>query len=354
MKTKSKKILWAAVSLLIVALLACSVLFVKYVNEPAPPIPEASAPAVDENGNELDGDKVHPLPKAMTFTRTTKDEGVKISATVKPETTQNKKLNWSLSFVNPSSEWATGKTVTDYVTVTPSDTIIDATSTATLKCLQDFGEQIKLTVTSEQNPEAKAECTIDFKQKFLGYSLRMYIDEQEGGKDKNYYYFFGSEYATEENKISNKIMPSATEFISGEFESNCELSNTYTVAAVAGVDYKSFDLIEFKPTEEFKTMVQGIGLNPDDLHNGTLIAEWDDSPETFFDREWFELLVGSDKLKLNKLIQGIMDYTGAAYNLIFTNSGEAVATFEVEFDPQNLLSAITVEEIELDNSNIVF
>ena len=130
MKTKSKKILWAAVSLLIVALLACTVLLVQYINKPTQ-VPEASAPAVDENGNELDGDTVHKMPKAMLFTRAA-EEGVTVNATVKPETATNKQVDWAVSFVNPESEWATGKTVTDYVTVTPT---ADGSTTATVKCL---------------------------------------------------------------------------------------------------------------------------------------------------------------------------------------------------------------------------
>ena len=40
-------------------------------------------------------------------------------ATVTPSNAYNKALEWSVSFVDPSSSWANGKKVTDYVTVTP-------------------------------------------------------------------------------------------------------------------------------------------------------------------------------------------------------------------------------------------
>lgn len=67
-----------------------------------------------------------------------------LTATVLPEKASNKAVDWAVSFVNPSSAWATGKTVTDYVTVTPT---ADGALTANVECLQAFGEQIKVTVT---------------------------------------------------------------------------------------------------------------------------------------------------------------------------------------------------------------
>lgn len=57
---------------------------------------------------------------------------------------------------NPSSEWATDKTVTDYVSVSPSGL------TCTVTCHQAFGEQIKITVTSNDNPEATDSCVVDY------------------------------------------------------------------------------------------------------------------------------------------------------------------------------------------------
>ena len=74
-------------------------------------------------------------------------------------------VDWSVSFVDASSAWATGKTVTDYITVTPQS---DGSTTATVQCLKDFGAQIKVTVTSRENAGAKAECTVDFAKRLTG------------------------------------------------------------------------------------------------------------------------------------------------------------------------------------------
>ena len=91
-----------------------------------------------------------------------------LTATVLPADTTNKKVDWSIAFKNASSTWASGKTVTDYVTVTPS---ADGALTAVVACLQPFGEQIKVTVTSQDNAEAKAEVSVDYVKRLTGAGL---------------------------------------------------------------------------------------------------------------------------------------------------------------------------------------
>ena len=93
-----------------------------------------------------------------------------LTATVLPEEASNKAVDWAVSFVNPSSAWATGKTVTDYVTVTPT---ADGALTANVECLQAFGEQIKVTVTSRNNAEATATCLVDYAERVAGYTLTL-------------------------------------------------------------------------------------------------------------------------------------------------------------------------------------
>ena len=93
-----------------------------------------------------------------------------LTATVLPEKASNKAVDWAVSFVNPSSAWATGKTVTDYVTVTPT---ADGALTANVECLQAFGEQIKVTVTSRNNAEATATCLVDYAERVAGYTLTL-------------------------------------------------------------------------------------------------------------------------------------------------------------------------------------
>lgn len=130
------------------------------------------APVIGENGEELPSGEAIPMPKAMSFRsaaaldgRNAEYDSVTLTATVTPSNADNKKVDWTIAFANPASEWASGKTVTDYVTVTPES---DGSLTATVQCLQDFGEQIIITVTSRDNSNAKATCTVDFYKRVIG------------------------------------------------------------------------------------------------------------------------------------------------------------------------------------------
>lgn len=175
--TKSKKILWTIVSFLLVALLACSVLLIEHINKPAQ-VPEASAPAVDENGNELENGKVHDLPKGLAFRSATslangEYDAVTVKATVKPDNATYKEVDWAIAWDQEeidkqediwNSWWQGDEQITDYVTVTPTT---DGSTTATVKCLQPFGVPAIITVTSRNNSNAKATCRVDFVKRIV-------------------------------------------------------------------------------------------------------------------------------------------------------------------------------------------
>lgn len=188
MKTKSKKAIAAVIGILVAALLACSVLLVQYVKEDlAPQVPEASAPA--ENGGMLIGEgegagvsllseKIEKADYEAYGVSPLAESAYTLTATVEPANAPDKAVDWSVAFVNPSSEWATGKTVTDYVTVTPTS---DGALTATVQNLKAFGEQIKVTVTHRENENATASCTVDYTKKFISCDvvLKDLVTEEE-------------------------------------------------------------------------------------------------------------------------------------------------------------------------------
>ena len=93
----------------------------------------------------------------------TAESAMTLTATITPANATNKKVDWSVAWVNASSTWATGKTVTDYVTVT---TATDGALTATVSCLKAFGEQITVKVASRENATKAASCTVDYVKKF--------------------------------------------------------------------------------------------------------------------------------------------------------------------------------------------
>lgn len=91
-----------------------------------------------------------------------------ITATVTPADITNQGIDWSIAWANPNSAWASGKEVTDYVTVEPT---ASSAKTATVSCLQPFATQIVITATSQDNPNATATCSVDYAQKVTAVEL---------------------------------------------------------------------------------------------------------------------------------------------------------------------------------------
>ena len=142
---------------------------------------------------------------------------VELTATVLPYGV-SQDVAWSVEFVNPSSTWATDKTVTDYITITPKT---EKSNVATLTCKYPFGEQIKIVCSALENETIKAECTVDITKRIKSVSasfgdiplnfggitdvtveLYRYADYEPGGKYTStieyYPYTLGADFSTRE------------------------------------------------------------------------------------------------------------------------------------------------------------
>ena len=120
------------------------------------------------NGIRLTSAKLPTSAYAVNGVSPYADTAYILTATITPSDATNTALDWSVAFVDPESEWATGKTVTDYVTVTPT---ADGASTAAVECKQAFGEQIVVTCKARSNAAVSASCSVDYTQKLLGSEL---------------------------------------------------------------------------------------------------------------------------------------------------------------------------------------
>ena len=92
-----------------------------------------------------------------------------VTATIQPATALQR-ANWSVAWKNGSSAWATGKTVTDYVTITPAE---EGALTATLASVKPFSEQVILRVSAAGNADKTATCTVDYQQRLNVNSLKL-------------------------------------------------------------------------------------------------------------------------------------------------------------------------------------
>lgn len=86
------------------------------------------------------------------------------------ESADDKYINWSVRWKDAQNAWAKGKTVTEYVTVTPTQA---GALTATVKVLKDFGAQIEVVAMSRDNSSRSATCVFDYVQKITGITFNM-------------------------------------------------------------------------------------------------------------------------------------------------------------------------------------
>ena len=177
------------------------------------PDDETPGGVVDGDGNVMDPEAVNVMPAAMAFTSDKAGNTVKITATITPENATNQGVIWSVAWKNPSSSWASGKTVTDYVTVTPDMSIGgEYSKIATVTCVKAFSEQVIVTATAAGNTSVKKTCTADYEKRVLG--IQSSTQSYEGITSDGSYELFG-EYREYLKPTSGKIEDSW-------IESSCE------------------------------------------------------------------------------------------------------------------------------------
>ena len=122
---------------------------------------------------------------------------VQITAAIEPALAAEAGVDWSIRFKDPSSSWASGKTVTDYVELTPDS---DGALQATVGCIKSFGEQIIVTATSRYSAASFASCTIDYEKRIEDYEIMLYFDDdliesfmQSDGPSEGSQYFKGED-----------------------------------------------------------------------------------------------------------------------------------------------------------------
>ena len=294
----------------------------------------------DNEGNKMNDGVFHNLPIAMLVSQTpTKTEtsddmktSVNVVATITPDDAANKAVDWTVAFVNASSNWASGKTATDYITAEPTT---DGALTATVTCKAAFGEQIKITVTSRDNSDASASCTVDYKQQFTGYIVKL---SQEG-----------------KNPVTNTDTKRG--MLYADFETDSPLS--VQCAARKSLVY-TVALDDSEITMPTKLQVS----------YGTQIAKkMNEIKEN--SGEPFEIDIDGDTFSLNNLFNKNMinGYTAAQKNSFietvttaktnaavfrFKNGDKVLTSFTFNLDVSALTGQKSVEKIVLDQTELVF
>ena len=252
-----------------------------------------------------------------------------LTASIEPMDATNQEVDWSVSFVNASSAWATGKTVTDYVTVTPTE---DGAKTATVANLGAFGEQIKVTVTSRDNPEATAECTVDYVNRLTSATVSI------GGGTSIICSSEGTEYDVSLNET----------YSDGTIESLTTITGA-TIELTTGFK----DAIE-ESTSSLKNLVtKTIGIT-----SGFTSDE--DFIRSFFSTCDNATLLGSPMYFKNAFKKQALSFEGsqAIIKVTYKNSYSSevyktdTATLEVKFNTEALKTGVT--GVTIIGGNIVF
>lgn len=399
--TKSKKILWTIVSFLLAALLACSVLLIEHINKPAQ-VPEASAPAIDQDGNELESGKVHDLPKGLAFRSATslangEYDTVTVKATVKPENATYKEVDWAIAWdqekiTAQEDIWDSWWNVegcmyelSDYLTITPTT---DGSTTATVKCLKPFGVPAIITVTSRNNPNAKATCQVDFVKRIVSAEFA-FSDVTDDGS--NLFVIPGdfAENGTNNIEAEETGLPYYTDMPDYmhlnpqglEWQENNEEGEQDTIQDYKHIVYTPYTIDDFtagpvitaRPTQEFLTFLSGSDYGYDFtnffdelddcggvlpvIEAGTQIPLKMDSVKFLLTQEYLDYL-GVDDDTLGMLI----DYVRGGDTMPFM---EILVTFEGTYNTytQSLKLVydnnhftefqIRVTGVEIDNSQVI-
>ena len=123
---------------------------------------------IENDGIMLTSAKIAPAAYSENGISAQAESAIRLTASVTPANSDNKLIDWSVTWVNTYSEWATGKRVTDYVTVMPQS---DGSLNATVECKQAFGEQVSVKAKSRFNSNAYATCTVDYVKRVSSSSF---------------------------------------------------------------------------------------------------------------------------------------------------------------------------------------
>lgn len=135
---------------------------------------------VEENGVKLMMTRISAENYAAYGVSPLAETAYTLTATITPAEATDTELIWAIGWNKEderytSDEWysdgdsdysaqaaeSIGVTAANFVTMTPSED----TSSCVVSCLQAFGCPIEITVTSVDNPQAKASCSVDYRNR---------------------------------------------------------------------------------------------------------------------------------------------------------------------------------------------
>ena len=278
---------------------------------------------------------------------TAAEEGYQLTATVLPEDAADKTVKYSVAWSNADSTWASGKSVNDYVTVTQAS---EGALTATVTCNQAFGEPIIVTVTSNNNPNAKATATLHYKQKITGYKISSYNEFVTNGL-VDY-----TEYGTGTDILSGTFTPDI-EYDSREDGTLSILGSIDKSTVYTREDDTEIGYMEIVPTAEFKEVLTEMGVLESAMSStgSSSTLHLND----FFDQRWFNYYgfgTMQTQDQINSHIAALSAFTGTAFhlNLYTAKGGTKLTSFELTLNTSKIVGQKQVESVTVDKVELEF
>lgn len=294
-----------------------------FKEDPAPEDDGGSDPEIEES--------------AISLNMSSSEGSVAVTATITPSTASNKKVDWSLAWKNASSSWANGKTVTDYVTVTPDS---DGSLTATVKAINAFSEQIILTCTSRDDADVKSTCTIDYSKKIESISVSI---KKDGSDSALYWSNDGDLYdivvntTLSEGTIEDNFTFSYSMEATDEFISACQ--QTYNGFNPSGASTQ----ISLIGKTTFALKLPQIETSYEKLTSDYIYFHIDRSNSALY------------RSAVNKFKSAVESFNGSMFNLKISASN-AYSNYEktVGISSSGANFSVSVEDVTLSDSSIIF
>ena len=290
----------------------------------------------DSNGIQLKSMKIAPENYADYGISPMAETAYQLTATITPENATNKAVDWTVTWVggrehdggssDSPADWSEGKTVTDYVTVTPTS---DGALTANVECLQAFGTQVRVTVTSRDNTAVKATATVDYTEKLSSVKATFGSTVLTNGMTKS----FNLSASGQPAEVWTFDYTTSAHTIADEYTTTVKISFADGVSAV-----ESAVGVEFTWAGE------------------TITSGMPSFDKTFFDKVFVTEsgAVSANPTQYNKLVSALSAGVTLFEVEVSTTGtyGSKTDTYEVKVTSDGL--NIRVEGIELGDTSIIF
>lgn len=271
-----------------------------------------------------------------------------ITATVTPADATFKEVTWSVSWANASSSWASGKNITDYISLNSNGL------TATVACNQAFGEQAIVRVVSNDNASVFATCTLDYAARlsFANFRATSEIYDHEEGIDQgggySLYYTSSTAQTARYEVIYYEDNYSQTSF---------SFSGVYGTGTVHDFDFNNNFTLTFGVANNVKNSVNSaLGINSTTIE----ISEYGSSQKYDF-QNMFSVIFGSaftsNRSQLYNTLQNYYTNNQAQFeftlSFVGAYSGQRYTyTYPLRVDCSALY--IRATNINMNNSSFVF